>query len=255
MLRNKRTFNEPFSFRAKRKEAKKLSDCTYVHSHVSISPNDAEMGARTKGIRDKSGTNDGVAANKAVLRLPSSSSTSIFYYRARNSPRETRSAQYLHTMFARSIPYTRQISQQRAAIAPSSARTKGSVSLVIRTLGFSPPQRSASGCSANGRPFNRPSRRAPWIYTDTPRTRVCTRSHCQTMAILRADSRTQPLGCRLTFSTRDDGVGLGHGSMVGVNRKLRENGTGNGTVRPTMTVATDFFDINFGGRVEYCFYL
>lgn len=42
-----------------------------------------------------------------------------------------------------------------------------------------------------------------------------TLTYTQTMAILRADSRIQPLDWRLTFSTRDDGVGLGHGSMVG----------------------------------------
>lgn len=168
------------------------------------------------------------------LRQPRSSTIG-----PRNSPRGTNKER---AIFAHDRFHTRGKfldKEQRLPLRPPGQRDP--FSLVIRTHGFSPPQRSAYGCSANGRPFDRPSRRAPWIYTDTPRTRVCTRSHCQTMAILPADSRTQPLGCRLTFSARDDGVGLGHGSMVGVNRKLRENGTGNGTVRPTISVDIDFF--------------
>lgn len=42
------------------------------------------------------------------------------------------------------------------------------------------------------------------------------------MAILRADSRIQPLDWRLTFSTRDDGVGLARGSMVGRMGKMEQ---------------------------------
>lgn len=97
---SKQTGFELLSFRAKRKEAKELSDCTVT---VSISPNDAVMGAQTKGMRDKNGTSDGVAANKAVLRVPFSSSASIFHYLVtkqfeRNEQSE--SVQYVHTMFA-----------------------------------------------------------------------------------------------------------------------------------------------------------
>ena len=77
---------------------------------------------------------------------------------------------------------------------------------------------------------------------------MCAHIRSQTMGIHKLlGSRGQPSNCRLTFSRRDDGVGLGHGSIVGGEQEAGENSAGNGTLRRTITTDTLFPTNSRGG--------
>ncbi|KAK1129153.1 hypothetical protein K0M31_020283 [Melipona bicolor] len=206
------------------------------------SPNDAVMGAGTKGMRGKNGTNDGVATNKAV---PFSSSTSIFRYQATKQPERSEQPgacnicpRCLHTIDSIHAANF----STKSSYCPFVRKDKG-----IRFAGNQDPWILASP-KVSLRLFRQwPTVQSSLETSSLNRTRTHHEHECAHVLIARRwlSSRTQPLGCRLTFSARDDGVGLGHGSMMGVDRKPRENGTGNGTVyvRPTISVDTDFFFI------------
>lgn len=107
-----------------------------------------------------------------------------------------------------------QISQRTAEFCCPFARTKGSVSSIIKTLRFSPPQRSASGLFRQWRIVQsslETSSLDPCAHTTT-NVRVYVRVTRRWLSRL---ANPTLLNRRLTFSVRGDGVGFGHGSMEG----------------------------------------